>query len=55
MQKIPSFVETEDSLPCSQEPTIGPYHQSVQIVISRFKIKFNVTFIYARIPQVSFF
>jgi hypothetical protein len=55
MEKIPPFVEAEDSLQCSQEPTTGPYPQPVRIVISRFKIKFNITLIFVRIPQVSFF
>lgn len=46
MENFPPFVETEDSLPCSQEPTAGPYPQPVHIVTSHFKIKFNITVVH---------
>lgn len=45
MEKFPFFVETEDSLPCSEEPTTGPYPQPVHIVTPHLKIKFNITLI----------
>jgi hypothetical protein len=41
VQKIPSnFKEPEDSSPCSQEPSTGPYPEPVRSYLS--KIHFNI-------------